>query len=215
MDINGKQVHYVLLHTVPAHHFGNPKSPNNQRNNDQLAFLEWYLSGSSAVFSGPEIRWQDENGMEHIVKPLAKGATFVAAGDWNVDIRSEDKPGAKVLRSLFQKFKPWKAWDTEFSTYEGSSFSPNPWKAQLDYILLSNDITILEAGVHSPAANRKELGCAATAKLPSSLRKGRVLRSYKKRNGDVEEKCWVEVNEAYALSKEASDHKLIWAKIKL
>ncbi len=214
VNVKGKKVHFILLHAVPAHHFGNPKSPNNKRNHDQLAFLEWYLSGKSSVFSGKELRWKNSKN-EKVVKPIAKDATFVAVGDWNVDIRDDKKPGSMVLRSLYKKFKPWKEWGNNFITYESSSFAPKGWTAQLDYILLSNDIEVVEGGVHSPTANRKELGCGGSVLLPEALPVGRVVRSYSKKERGAQVKCWVEVNEAYALSKEASDHKPIWAKIKL
>ena len=47
LDVEGKDLHVILLHSVPAYHFGNKKSPNYARNADQLRFLEWFLTGKT------------------------------------------------------------------------------------------------------------------------------------------------------------------------
>ena len=39
IQFQGKPLHVIVFHSVPAFHFGNDKSPNYQRNKDQLRFL--------------------------------------------------------------------------------------------------------------------------------------------------------------------------------
>ena len=49
LKVGSKNIHIIVLHTVPSYHFGNKHSPNYQRNRDQLRFLEWYLTGETDI----------------------------------------------------------------------------------------------------------------------------------------------------------------------
>lgn len=190
ININGKEVHIILLHTVPSFHFGNMKSPNYERNRDQLKFLQWYLKGSGEIGN---------------IRPLPRNATFIAMGDWNVDPDSENL-GAQVINELKSEFKMW--MNERVITYRGSSFIPGGWTAQLDYILLSNDISILDSGVYGPEANLTELGCNQRPTINSQ-----ELRLIEYRQGG--KTCFASVSKDYYELKTASDHLPLWVNITL
>jgi Endonuclease/Exonuclease/phosphatase family len=134
VDIDGSDVHFIVLHTVPATGFGNPNTPNLQRNKDQLAFLQWYLSGQT-YFTVPEDL--KENGQP--ITPLSERDVqyFIAMGDWNADYRDKECPGSSVLRSLFETY----AWfPSEGITNRDPSGS---FEGILDYMVWPKTITCI------------------------------------------------------------------------
>jgi endonuclease/exonuclease/phosphatase family metal-dependent hydrolase len=192
-EIDGREVHVILFHTVPAFGFGNKKSVNFLRNEEQLKFLEWYLTGKTD-FSVPQ-----NLGIE----PLKSRDSFVAVGDWNVDLKIK-KEGALVLERLFQKYE--RANKTNKPTYVGQGFAPKGFQAQFDYLIVSPDLRIIQGGVYSPDAKRKELGCGKkglSQKFVNAYHKvkGRVV-TYKK-DGLT---CRARVSNAWYQVKKASDH---------
>ncbi|MEZ4872358.1 MAG: endonuclease/exonuclease/phosphatase family protein [Bdellovibrionales bacterium] len=195
MDFQGAPLNVILLHTVPAFGFGNERTPNFQRNLDQLRFLQWYL-GSASTGIGP---------LEGI-EPLAEGASFVAMGDWNVD-RDSDNLGAAAIADLQSEFKMWKS-DRQI-TYLGSSFAPQGFTAQLDYMLLSHDLQVREGFVYSPAEEREEMGCGRR-RQPYPERPGKTLVHYRNSQGVS---CAAFVSDAYYQLKTASDHLPLFAEI--
>ena len=205
--IDGQKVHLIFLHTIPAFNFGDPKSINELRNADQISFLEWYLSGSTG-FAVPSNL--NENGKA--IQPLPPGSSFIAMGDWNVDITDTAKPGALILKRLLQKFTPVLGMGRTL-TYESGTYAPKPYSAQLDYVLVSKNIDVVRAQVYAPDPARKELGCGL-AKIPSPTNSRRVVKSYKNSQAETQ-KCWVEVSLAYAQAKTASDHFPVVARLKL
>ncbi|MFK7825166.1 MAG: endonuclease/exonuclease/phosphatase family protein [Oligoflexales bacterium] len=106
VQIDGKLVHLVSLHTVPYFHFGNARTPNYARNYDQLRFLSWYLHGDA---QGLEIDAADL-WVRYKIKPLPEDAHYVFMGDLNVDIhdrpdsdQSKAYDSAKVLHKIIAK----------------------------------------------------------------------------------------------------------------
>lgn len=95
VDINGTLVHFITTHNMPAFDFGVPTSPNVARNNDQLAFLEWYLTGKTYFEVNATVR--DDLG--NIMEPLSPDVNFIAMGDLNCDFRL-GHPGSDRLISL-------------------------------------------------------------------------------------------------------------------
>lgn len=203
VKINGKEVHFILLHTVPAHDFGNEGSPNSARNADQLAFLEWYLTGETEFVPPANLK----------IQPLKPGTLFVAMGDWNVDVRNEKMPGARILKSLFQKTKLWIDSEQLNFTYESQPFYVPPFREQLDYIITSNDsqIQVLGGGVYAPF-ERQERGCGLS-EAPSPLVAGNKVVSY--RDLQTKKTCFAEVSADYAEIKAASDHRPLWVDLKI
>ena len=189
-----KPLHLILFHTVPSFHFGNERTPNFQRNLDQLRFLQWYLGS-------------DQSGITQVegIEPLKKGASFVAMGDWNVDPES-DNPGARVIIELHAEFQMWT--EERVVTYHGSSFASGGFVAQFDYILLSKDLKVVKSGVYQPDAQRQELGCGK--KRPKKPPEGKELAHYRNNEGQA---CSVAVSPEYYELKMASDHLPLFAEI--
>lgn len=198
MEVNGKELHLILLHTVPAFHFGNKHSVNYLRNAEQLKFLEWYLTGSTdfdVKLSG--------------IKPLAKDSYYVATGDWNTELSNISNPGSKVLKNLFKKSKLWIDEKELTFTNEGGGFEEKPMRLMLDYIVYSKNIDILDAKILHPNFQRIDLGC--NGQIPTMQPVGFILETYK-RNG---KQCNVFIHHSYKRYKQASDHYPIWGHFKL
>lgn len=125
--INKKQVHLILLHTVPAYGFGNEKSINFLRNQRQLEFLKWYLNpdGKSKIINQ--------------IMPLKQNSYFIVVGDLNIDFKKEEE-GAKVLNSILNHFNTWIPIRDMDYTHK------NP-KLMLDYIILSKNIIPLKGKI--------------------------------------------------------------------
>lgn len=96
VDLNGTLVHFIMVHNMPAFAFGESKSPNIARNNDQLAFLEWYLTGKTYFDITCTVR--DDSGTP--VKPLDSSAVFIAAGDLNSDFRAGQSGSQRLINIM-------------------------------------------------------------------------------------------------------------------
>jgi hypothetical protein len=199
--IAGRDVHFILLHTVPAFDFGIAGSPNSVRNADQLSFLEWYLTGSTD-FTPPA---------NLAIKPLKPGTLFVAMGDWNVDVRHPTLPGAKVLQRLFEKTNLWRSVPEMDFTYESQPFYLPAFREQLDYIITSQSplLKIQGGGVYAPFG-REERGCDQP---PVEVVEGNRLVSFNDKNSGA--KCYAEVTADYAEIKKASDHRPLWMELEV
>lgn len=191
IEINDKEVHFISLHTVPSYHFGNRKSPNFERNRDQLRFLEWYLTG------GTDIPVNLPKKFQHI-KPLPKDAIYIATGDWNASIE-DNHPGSIVLRRLFKNTNLWVKKPSH--THEQQHFGSDRLKLTLDYMVYQN-LQVLDAGIYYPDENSGV--CIKAKDIP---------REFKPRKEKLEEnKC---ISEKSIELKRASDHFPIWAVFKL
>ncbi|MFT6070343.1 MAG: endonuclease/exonuclease/phosphatase family metal-dependent hydrolase [Bacteriovoracaceae bacterium] len=197
--IKGKEVHLILLHTVPAYHFGNKKSPNYKRNADQLRFLEWYLTGKTDF----------PVELEH-VKPLPPGTPFIAMGDWNTDITNKKNTGSKILRRLFTKFTPWMSKPE--TTNESAGFAKKRLKLTLDYIMFSEHFEVVSAGVLKPVEDRVFMGCNNNKAKFKNIPEDRVLTNWYDRK--KKRKCYVTVSKDFYEFKQASDHFPIFANLK-
>ena len=197
ISFNSKELHLIILHTVPSFHFGNMKTPNYQRNKDQLRFLEWYLTGSTDIkVNLPSI------------KPLEKDSYFIATGDWNTAFSSTENPGSEILRRLDIKAKFWKDPKSFSFTNEGDGFSKSPLRLMLDYILISKNIDILEAKIIHPKFNRTQLGCK---KKPTNTTNDQVLVSWTEKK----KTCYALVSPEDKLFKAASDHYPLYGRFEL
>lgn len=199
-DVDGHEVHFIFLHTVPAYHFGNKKSPNYKRNADQLRFLEWYLTGATDI----EVNLSS-------LKPLSSKDTFIAMGDFNTDINNLENEGSVVLNRLFKKSNTFIKTSEMSFTNEGGSYSPKPFRLMLDYIISSKNLEPVAGGIiHPDWKKREELGCNGMPKMlpPSDL----ALVGYIDQKKKLE--CWVLVDKQYQTLKEASDHYPIWGHFK-
>lgn len=196
IEVDGKKVHIITLHTVPSYHFGNDKTPNYERNRDQLRFLEWYLTGSTDIkVNLPKI------------KPI-KGESFIAAGDWNVGFRTNNA-GASVMQSILKKTTPFISEEKMDFTNEGAGFGPKPFRLMLDYLVVSNDLKINSGEIMHPNFERVELGC--NDKVKDKSRRNFVKVKYAN-NGKT---CYALIHKSYIDYKDASDHYPIFAEVEL
>jgi len=199
VDLDGKELHIILLHSVPAFHFGNMKSANYKRNEDQLKFLEWYITGST-----------DFKVNIKGIKPLKKDAYYVAVGDFNTAFHDTEKLGSAVLRRMFTKSKLWVGNDSKLSfTNEGPGYGAKPFRLMLDYIAYSKNIEMISGKIIHPRFDNVQLGC----KKPFNKikPKGMIKVSWTERD----KICEAFVYPEYKLFKEASDHYPIFGEFRL
>jgi endonuclease/exonuclease/phosphatase family metal-dependent hydrolase len=205
-DRQGREFHLIMLHTVPAYHFGNKQTPNYIRNADQLNFLLWYVSGETFSDMRPPKQ----------IRPLVPGTPFIIVGDLNVDIKSQH-PGAIVLKEMLKHGIQSVLPDFP-GTYLGDDISTMPENRtllNLDYILYSSHFSINSAGVYLPPSQKEDLDCLEE-KLDQDqelelkqkvARSGKVLVEYLKEN----KLCRILLaKDFYELAK-SSDHLPVWA----
>ena len=195
LSFAGKEFHLILLHTVPAYGFNNKKSMNYARNEDQLRFLEWYLTGHTDIKVSADI------------KTLAGKEPYIAVGDWNTDVNKLEDPGAYVLARLIRKAQLWYG---PTITYESPGYDKTGFFGQLDYIIFSKHFELSEAGVLRPDPKREELGCEGEKRSFKRLKKSEIIVNYKK----SDRICYAKVSRDYKSAKDASDHYPVWAKFK-
>jgi len=198
LKIGSREVHVILLHTTPAYHFGNEKTPNYARNADQLKFLEWYLTGET----------RGEINQNLGILPLEKNDFFIALGDWNLDWRSQGSEGHLILNSIFSKTT--RATNHSLYTYEKEGFSNGNLKLSLDYIVVSNNIKVTKMGGGFTPLKRQYLGCDKLKSKEKFSKKRKIIK-YRENGRD----CHVLISIDEYHQKKGSDHFPIWAEISL
>lgn len=192
-----KDLHIILLHTVPAFSFGHEQSINSIRNADQLRFLEWYLTGRTDI----KVNLQN-------IKPLKKNDHYMAMGDWNVDVNKDEHEGSQVLKNLFKKVVV--STDLTKVSYVGQSFNETAERNLLDYIILSKHFKVLKSIIYFPDAKREDLGCGQI-NINSLNLKGKELIKYKKQS----QNCYALISKEYYQVKKTSDHLPLYIEIDL
>lgn len=191
VEIAGHDVHIISLHAVPAYHFGNTKTPNYERNRDQLRFLEWYLTGGTDIPVNLPEKYKD-------IKPLNPKDKFIAFGDFNTSIYDNNE-GSIVLRRLFKTINLW--LDKPTNTQEEGNYATKRVKLTLDYIAYKG-MELLDAGIYHPDDYNGV--CVKYKDIP---------RKMKTKKEEINpEKC---ISEKSIELKTASDHFPIWAEFKL
>lgn len=184
VKIEDKEVHIILLHTVPSFGFGNPHSVNDFRNAEQLRFLQWYLTGKTNY----KVSLKNIN-------PLPKDSYFLAMGDLNVSIYDKESEGQMVLLNTMKTARSWFKTQENSFTNESGHYGKKPLRLLLDYILVSSNIKIEKAEIMLPKdMSREELGC--------NREQPRGAQSYR----DGPRTCYVKVSKEYETFKKASDH---------
>jgi len=204
LDVEGKVVHIILLHTVPSYHFGNKFSINMYRNAEQLKFLEWYLTGNT----DRKIQLKD-------ITPLKKTDSFIAMGDFNVDVKDSNALGGIVLQRLFGKLKPWIPIKKMSFTNSGSTFNPNNNKLLLDYIITSKNIKVIHGEIMHPDFEWTDLGCATQAdndnKIQDKKSKDYIKVDYQNNN----QTCYAYILKDYYYYIKASDHYPLYGEFEI
>lgn len=199
IEVDGRQVHLITLHTVPAYHFGKKRSPNYDRNRDQLRFLEWYLTGKTDI----AIELQTH---EPPVLPLSLGEHYIAMGDWNTDVTNLKNPGSAVLRRFKQtgRLLPSEGEITQ----ESRGHAPDRLKMSLDYIFYSEGIELVTFEILRPKEERLFIGCGDEHLSQKDSPHREVVKYW-----DPKEKkdCHLTVSKKFHNAKNASDHFPLYA----
>jgi endonuclease/exonuclease/phosphatase family metal-dependent hydrolase len=190
LSIDNKEVHVILLHTVPSFHFGNKFSVNYKRNADQLRFLEWYITGSTDFKV-------NISGLSH----LKKGAYYIAMGDFNISPNAKDE-GATVINNILDKTNPWIAKKDMTFTNESSTYNKNPSRLMLDYIISSKNIIPSKGQILHPNFFRAELGCSDKNLAKHTTKDDMIIVNYTENARE----CSALIHKEYRNFKEASDH---------
>lgn len=196
VDIQGKEVHLITLHTVPAYHFGNKASPNYQRNADQLKFLEWYLTGKTTNMVELPANYG----------PLPEGSYYIAMGDWNTERENSKNPGAHVLNRFASTGR---LFPKEGITHESRGFGNHRLKMLLDYLFYSPNLELKEAKILRPEEKRLFLGCGPNT-LAQKNEEGRVSVPFQEKG----KTCHVTIDSKFYRQKMASDHFPIAATLR-
>ncbi len=222
VKVDGKPIHMVTYHTVPAFDFGSGGNLNEMRNLAQLEFLEWFLVGDcdSALTNSP-VR-QCSRG----IKPLAATDSFIVVGDLNVDY-NDTSPGAAVMKRLLthnrihnvrpENMDPAFAKDTTTGkshvTYASDGIDLGKLQSNLDYFIVSKDLDLLDMKVFAPLSGFKEESCHSTynaaksaldALTPGSDRTASVSTRYLDNN--QRSFCVVSATKEYVNFRVGSDH---------
>ena len=112
-----------------------------------MAFLQWLLTGST--YFKPPNNLKDNAGQ--LLKPLDPNEAVIASGDFNVDWRDKEFPGAKRLNDLMKR--------SEFHTFPDGKCTEVTSKGQemqLDYII-SRHIEVVPGSERIGVINRDYL----------------------------------------------------------
>lgn len=198
LDVYGKEVHLILLHAVPAFHFGDKKSPNYVRNQDQLRFLEWYVTGKTDIeVNLPELT------------ALKATTPFIIVGDLNSDYRNQANPGSEVIRRLMKNIGVWMARPS--ATNESPNFQDDRLTLTLDYIFFSDELELIQGGIYRPAENKQLISCVGRPPKDIKIPQDSELVYFQKDNRP----CYGTVSKDFYQAKIASDHFPIWASFNL
>lgn len=198
LEISGKEVHVIAFDATPFLSKGNMKTSNYIRNEDQLLFLEWYLTGRT-TFDVPKIPF---------VTPLPeqKSQTFLALGSWFTDYKNVNNSGSVVINRLREKNTMFV--DPGSATYLSGGFDQTRFVGYFDYIIASSDLDVKTAGVAFPESHRQDLGCEKDQGDHKKPPQGMSLTSYAQ--GD--KKCQVFVSDDYFTYRTSSRHFPVWAE---
>lgn len=191
IEINGREVHLISLHAVPAFHFGNTKTSNFDRNRDQIRFLEWYLTGGTDIPVSLPAKYDS-------IKPLKPTDSFIVFGNFNASIY-DNHEGSIVLRRLFKTVKLW--MEKPSHTFEEGHYSLERKKLTLDYIAY-NGVELVDAGIYHPDDYNGV--CVKYKDIPRQMKARKEVIK--------EDKC---ISEKSIELKTASDHFPIWAEFKV
>lgn len=198
LDVNGKELHLITFHTVPAFGFGNDKTPNFERNADQLRFLRWYVTGKS-----------DIGRIKIPINPIV-GKNFIIVGDLNTDINDTSKEGSRILLELFKDTNTWIDQSKMTFSNESSHFGENPFRLMLDYIITSKSIDTIEGEIIHPNFERTDLGCEIDPTQVNINSEQKIVKYI----GINKKECFAIIDKSYFEMKNASDHYPIYGKFK-
>mgnify|MGYP003682953247 CR=1 FL=1 len=197
IEFKAKEVHVLLLHTVPSYYFGNKFSINDYRNAEQLRFMEWYMTGST------DFKVQLKS-----ITPISEKKYIIAVGDLNVAPTESGGEGSLVINNLIKKATPWIKKSAMNFTSESSGYRKDPNRFMLDYIFTSKLLKPVKGKIIHPNFEWIDAECAGEeeSKNPNPNIYAKIL--FKKGTKD----CYAYTRHDYVTLKKASDHYPIYGE---
>jgi hypothetical protein len=179
IEINGKQVHFLVSHPTPPV-FDGPEDRNGTRNFDEIRFWADYISG------GRQARYIYDDKAER--GGLKSGSLFVIAGDQNSDPLDGDSIPGSIQQLLEHPLvntevtptsegAPQQAMlqggantthksDPKFDTADFADTAPGNLRA--DYVLPRKNLQVVDGAVFWPRNTDPLFGLVGTFPFPSS-----------------------------------------------
>jgi predicted extracellular nuclease len=176
VKVKGKLIHVLASHPTPPV-FDGPEDRNGRRNHDEIRFWNDYISGADYIY--------DDGGRSGGLSPKAR---FVIMGDLNADPHDGDSTGNPVGKLLSHALlntaitpvsrggadallrqagaNLTHLGGADFDTADFSDSTPGNLRA--DYVLPSNNLNMLGAGVFWPAATDPLFDLVGDWPFPSS-----------------------------------------------
>jgi hypothetical protein len=142
----GEVIHVLASHPTPPA-FDGPEARNKLRNHDEISFWKYYLDGSPVIV--------DDAGRRGGLDPQA---SFVIMGDLNADPDEGSSFGNPITTYLLShprvnaSFVP----RSDLTIERLDSDDTAGWGLRVDYVLPSNDLTIIDGGIYRHFAESGE-----------------------------------------------------------
>lgn len=139
IDVNGKTLHVLASHPTPPS-FDGPEDRNGKRNHDEIRLSADYISGADYLY--------DDNGVRG---GLEDGASFVMLGDQNSDPVDGDSVAGAIAQVLdLPRVQDPAPTSAEHGTDTADFADPTPGDLRVDYVLPSDDLTVIDSQVYWP-----------------------------------------------------------------
>ncbi|MGK7957495.1 MAG: phytase, partial [Crocosphaera sp.] len=178
LEINGETVHFLVSHPTPPV-FDGEEDRNGRRNHDEIRFWADYITPGKGSYI------YDDQGK---FGGLKAGEKFVIAGDQNADPFDGDSVNNAINQLLDNPYvntsvTPASEGGTDATNRQGNSNNNhvgdpkfdtadfndnNPGNLRVDYVLPSENLEIVEAGVFWPTADDSLFDLVGDFPFPSS-----------------------------------------------
>lgn len=139
IDVDGKTLHVLASHPTPPS-FDGPEDRNGKRNHDEIRLSADYISGADYLY--------DDNGVRG---GLEDGASFVMLGDQNSDPVDGDSVAGAIAQVLdLPRVQDPAPTSAKHGTDTADFADPTPGDLRVDYVLPSDDLTVIDSQVYWP-----------------------------------------------------------------
>lgn len=139
IDVDGRTLHVLASHPTPPS-FDGPENRNGKRNHDEIRLSADYISGADYLYDDTGVR----GGLE-------QGASFVVLGDQNSDPVDGDSVAGAIAQVLdLPRVQDPAPTSSEHGTDTADFADPTPGDLRVDYVLPSDDLTVVDSQVYWP-----------------------------------------------------------------